>query len=51
MYVTKLGRPHKIAGNLSEPPKKPKFCETRKKIKNLPTQKNRIWPIFKPSKI
>ena len=38
----KFVRPHKNSGNFAKP---------RKIAKNLPTQKNRIWPNFKPKKI
>ena len=49
----KIARLNKIAGNLSDPKKLRNFWETRfrKKVTNLPTQKNGISPVFKLSKI
>ena len=47
---TKIGRPKNIAGDLSGPKNSGNFAKPRKIAKNLPTQKNRIWPNFKPKK-
>ena len=51
--LQKLEDPIKWLGIYQTPQKLQKFCETRirKKVINLPTQKNRIWPILKLWKI
>ena len=43
-----IGIPKKVAGNLSDPKNSGNFAKPGKIAKNLPTQKNRIWPNFKP---
>ena len=49
--VLKIVRPKKIVGNLSDPKEQRKFCEIQEKqLQNLPAQKKRIWPNFKPQK-
>ena len=48
MCVTKNGKPKKITGHLSDPPKSGHFAKPKNKYcKKLPTQQTRIWIYFK----